>query len=413
MDKASLVPFGKIERYQKPRRLGKKEPHARSTIIARWDVLLPIIGDTIATMPQLRNRLQELVNQRDKEIRISRSEFDQLGTLLGSISDVWTSFVAEAKASIRERLETWHQGSRRGMFRLLVLMAGVIIENRRARSGEDLRSKGLGGMIKKALKLVSNGSIEAKPGSLYVAINDFASDDLISNYDLDADGPVKVTQKGKAFILGAMDALKGFLDLLSKVGLLGILKQEHLTDAKSINDAIFEVATPAIDSDALARMTATFQAMIDAIAASPAFKGARDVDVKADIDSWQDSLNRGIIDVFILGSFLSRPSYGNALIIDAEAALGIPTGTLYPKLRDFHERGLISPIPEGERLASLNKAVAKSQGPRKVYYDITSRGALYLLAIASLHFADLSAFLKFTQDLLGCVVEPVPATKSK
>ncbi len=413
MDKANLVPFGKIERYLKPRRLGKKEPHARSTMITRWDVISPVISIALATMPQLRNRLQEVVSQRDKEIKISRDEFEQFGTLLDNISGVWTTFVGEAKAAIRERLETWQKGSRRGMFRLLVLMIGVVVEGRRARSGEDLKSKGLGGLIKKTLKQASNDSMEAKPGSLYVAIKDFASDDLISNYDLDANEPVKVTQKGKSFILAAMDVLKGFLDLLSKVGLFGTLRQEHLADGKTINDDIFKLATPAVDLNALTQAIGKLPEMMAEIAASSSFTGVKGMDVKEDIRLWQDNLNRGIIDVFILGSFLSRPSYGNALILEAEAALGIPTGTIYPKLRDLHERGLISQITDEERLASLNKAAQKSQGSQKVFYDITARGAFYLLAIAGFHFADLGVFLKFTQDLMESVVEPAPATKSK
>ncbi len=413
MDKANLVPFGKIERYQKPRRLGIKEPHARSTIITRWDVILPVISDAIGKMPQLQNRLQELVGQRDKEIKISKNEFEQFGSLLDSISDAWTAFEGNAKTAIMERLETWHQGSRRGLFRLLVLMVGVIIESRKASSGEDLKSKGFGGLIRNALKLASNGSIEAKPGSLYIAINDFTSDDLISNYDLNANEPVKVTRKGKAFILAATHILKGFLDLLSVVGLLGTLKQENLAEGKNINDDIFKMATPAVDLNTLTQAITKLPNMIDAITASTAFKDARGVDVKEAIHSWQDNLNRGIIDTFILGTFLIRPSYGNALILEAETALGIPTGTLYPKLKDLHERDLIFQITNEDRLASLNKDSPKSQGPQKVYYDITSRGALYLLSITCFLFADLSVFLKLTQDLLECVAEPMTTIKSK
>jgi DNA-binding PadR family transcriptional regulator len=176
---------------------------------------------------------------------------------------------------------------------------------------------------------------------------------------------------------------------------------------------MFEVATPPVDLAALMKNIARFPSSIDSIAASPAFKDARGVDVKGAIGSWQDNLNRGIIDVFILGSFLSSPSYGNALILEAEAVLGIPTGTLYPKLKDLSSRGLIQSITDEERLNLLNKSAPKTQGPPKVYYDITSRGALYLLSITSFHLADLTVFLKFTQDLLECVVEPGPATKPK
>ncbi len=413
MDKANLVPFGSIERYQKPRRLGIREPHVRSTVIARWDVLLPVIEDVLVAMPQLRNRIQELVSQPGKEIKISRGEFEQLGSFLDSISSSWATFVSTATAAVSERLETWHQGSRRGLFRLLVLMAGAVIEGQQTRSGKALESKGFGGAINKALKQASNGTLEAKPGSLYIAIKDFMSAALISNYDLNANGPISVTKKGEAFIIAAINALKGFLDLLSKVGLLGSLKQEHLADGKSINDAIFKRKTPAVDLNELTKAIAKLPVMIESIAASAAFKGARDVDIRDEIDSWQDNLNRGVIDVFILGTLLSRPSYGNALILEAEAVLGIPTGTLYPKLKDFRERGLISTITDSDKLASLNKATQRSQGPPKVFYDITPRGALYLLAVASLHLADLSVFLKFTQELMDIVVEPVPAVKSK
>ncbi|MEX2726086.1 MAG: hypothetical protein Q6353_002430, partial [Candidatus Sigynarchaeum springense] len=77
MDKVNLIPFGIIERYQKPRRLGMKEPHVRSTVITRWDVLYPVIGDVLAKSSQLQSRVQEIVSQPGKEIKISRGEFDQ------------------------------------------------------------------------------------------------------------------------------------------------------------------------------------------------------------------------------------------------------------------------------------------------------------------------------------------------
>ncbi|MEX2684108.1 MAG: PadR family transcriptional regulator [Candidatus Sigynarchaeota archaeon] len=413
MDKVNLIPFGIIERYQKPRRLGMKEPHVRSTVITRWDVLYPVIGDVLAKSSQLQSRVQEIVSQPGKEIKISRGEFDQFGAFLDGISSVWKAFLDVATAVISERLETWHQGSRRGLFRLLVLMAIAIMEGRQRKSGKSLKSKGLGGAINKAFKEASNGIMMAKPGSLYIAIKDFVSDDFLADYDLAANGPITMTKKGKAFIIAGMEAMRRIFDLLGKIGLLNSLKQEHLEYGKGINDRIFKKPVQLVDMNALVQSIAKLPAMITAISASPAFEGARDVSVKAEIASWQDNLNRGILDVFILGSLLAWPSYGNALIREAESVLDIPTGTLYPKLEDFHERGLILPVTNVEKLALLNKTAQKTQGPKKLFYEITPRGALYLLAVVSLQLADLNVFLKLSQELVDTVVEPKPASKPK
>nr|MDO8085275.1 helix-turn-helix transcriptional regulator [Candidatus Sigynarchaeum springense] len=407
MDKANLIPFGIIERYMKPRRLGIREPHARSTVIIRWDVLFPVISEAIATIPQLRSRVQGIVSQPGAEVKISRSEFDQFGALLDAISSAWTTFLDAAMIAIGERLKKWHKGSRRGLFRLLVLMASAIIEGQRAKLGKSLASRGLGGAINKALKEKSNGTMEAKPGSLYVAIKDFVSEDFISCYDIDTNMPIKVTKKGEAFIIAAMGSMNRFFDLLNKVGLLGSLNQAHLVYGKSINEAIFKRAMQMVDLNALIQGIAKLPAIITAISASTAFKGAQDENVKVEIDSWQDNLNRGILDVFILGTLFFRPSYGNALIRDAESVLDIPTGTLYPKLENFHTRGLISHVTDSGKLAALNKAVQKSQGPQKMFYDITPRGAIYLMAILSLHLVDLDVFLKFSQELMDTVVGAV------
>ncbi|MBN2151403.1 MAG: PadR family transcriptional regulator [Candidatus Lokiarchaeota archaeon] len=405
MDKAVLIPLGYIERYQKPRRLGIREPHVRSTILARWDVLLPVIDEALIKTPQLRGKLEQLVGHPGAEVKVSRGEYDQFGALLDAISGSWTAFLADATEAIQDRLATWHQGSRRGLFRLLVLMAGVTFEG--------LKSKGFGGAINKAIKDASNGAMEAKPGSLYVAIKDFTSGAYIANYDVDAKKPIWVTAKGKAFIIAAMNTLKSFFDLLRKVGFLDSLRQEHIAGGKGINDAMLKKDTFPVDLDALRQAVAKLPEMVGSIGSSPAFEGASDVNVRGEVESWQDNVNRGAIDIFILGALLSRPMYGNALISEAEAVLGIPTGTLYPKLKDFKERGLVSPVSDGSKLASLNEAARTSQGPPKVFYEITPRGALYLVAVASLYLADLAVFMKLGQALLMKVHEPGPAPKSK
>jgi len=113
------------------------------------------------------------------------------------------------------------------------------------------------------------------------------------------------------------------------------------------------------------------------IAASSSFTGVKGVDVKEDIRSWQDNLNRGIIDVFILGSFLSRPSYGNALILEAEAALASHGHPLPQIAGIFMERGLISQITDEERAASrVTKPRRTAKDRKRCNYDITVRGLL-------------------------------------
>lgn len=412
MDKAHLPPIGSIQRFTRSRPLRKTEYFARSTIMIRWEVVQLAIAEAMKnTSPKMQQCIEGLIVQRDKEIQIARDEYDQLAALLASIDTTWKSHAAAASSTLKILLKKWKHGSRRGLFRLLLLLVIAIIENEHRDSGKYLVSRGLGGLINKRIMVASNGSIQAKPGSLYVAIDDLMSAGLVTGYDRAANTIVSLTQRGKIFIIESMRKIKSYLELMGTTKLFTQLNPEHIDGSKAIINELLGLNTLDVEMTVILQSMLRFPAMIDAIAASPGFMASQDAGIKVLLESWLENLNRGFLDLFILGRFMARPSYGNAIIDDAEEVLGIPTGTLYPKLHELHARELIFEISNEKRLVELYKEIKKKRGPRIKFYDITTRGALYLLSITSLYLADLNVFLKLCQDLMERVVRPVPSPK--
>lgn len=409
MDKVQIVPFGSIERFQRPRRLGKKEPNMRSSIVTRWDTIFPEFEAILETAPQLRDRLKDAIQQRNMELILSRGEYDQLDDILEKINEVWLAYLDDAKNFIKEKIVAWQKGSRRGYFRLLLLMILLLLEDDHLREKIKLNAKGLGGMIKAKLESISGRAIEAKAGSLYVALDDFEQEDLIVNYKavVEKNAPVSVTDRGCAFILEALKSMQSCLTLLTKAGIFFSIGQENFDSAKSLNEAFLGKTFSSIDIGEILLNIASLESNITAFNESPRFIGLNNENVKTIISNWQDNMNRGIIDIFILGKFFVGPCYGNALIAEAENSLEFQAGTLYPKIKDFVDKGFIIKVTDEEQITALSEATPKKQGPQKNFYDITALGALYFMSMLAIFVVDLNVFFNLSRELLERINPPL------
>jgi hypothetical protein len=106
MDKVQLVPFGNLERFQVPRRLGKKEPHVRSSMILRWETLYPVLEEPLKANPQLKDRLKEAIQHKDKELSLSRNDYEQFNGLITKIEENWKIFLDKSKENIKDKVIT-------------------------------------------------------------------------------------------------------------------------------------------------------------------------------------------------------------------------------------------------------------------------------------------------------------------
>ncbi|HME52690.1 MAG TPA: hypothetical protein VKM55_10765 [Candidatus Lokiarchaeia archaeon] len=409
MDKVQIAPFGSLERFQRPRRLGKKEPNLHSSLITRWETISPEFEPILQATPLLKDRVREAVQQRDKEISLSRGEYDQLPGFLDKLNEAWSAYLDLAGPSLKDRIVTWQRSSRRGFFRLLLLLILLVLEDTHEREGKKLDAKGLGGMIKSMLESISKGAIEAKAGSLYVALEDFEQDELIVNYKtiIEKNAPVFVTDRGYAFIFEALKVMKSYLALLDNAGIFASARQDNLDGAKGVNEMLLGKKFSTMDIGEISNDITSLASLIKSLEESSRFSAAKNENVKELIANWQDNLNRGIIDVYILGKFFVGPCYGNALIAEAEASLDFQAGTLYPKIKDLVNKGFIIKVTDDEQIAILSKATPKKQGPQKSFYDITTLGALYFMSIFAMFMVDLNVLFNLSLELLERVNPPL------
>nr|MDO8112393.1 hypothetical protein [Candidatus Sigynarchaeota archaeon] len=382
----------------------------RSSVILRWETISLKLDEAIKIAPQLIDKLKQSIQQKDKDIPVTRSEYDQLNGVLAKIAEIWPQFINATLDGFHKtnKVASWHDGSRRGYFRLLILMILLLLDRNHAKGGKALSPKGFAGMIEKTLDSISGKFIYVKKGSLYAAIESFESDGLITRREsaTESNASIRVTDRGSAFILNALNAFNACLELLGKAGIFASIRQENLTSVKPINETVLKSTQPQIEISIVLQNITTLKKSNDALKAFFSPKDSNLADVKVLVEAWQDNINRGIIDIFVLGKFFAGPCYGNALISEAESSLKFQAGTLYPKIEDMISKGFIQKVINQEQLLALNKNAAKKQGPQKLYYDITATGAVYFISILGLFITDLNVFFNLARELTNSVIEP-------
>lgn len=396
MDRAELTPIGHVRRIQASRLGFVPVYRVQSTVLLRWDVITRHFAGALKPVEKVLPVLRNAVSNPGKELNVSRGEFDQVKDALRLLHQAWAAGLGAMAPALGERLGAWFTNSRRGYFRLVVLACVAALQHGSEQGGRSLLSKGLGGSIKKALRIASDGQTDAKAGSLYIALEAFDESGLVTGVKGDEHAIVSVTQAGMALLDKQLASITALFMAFDRIGILDRAAQDIVDAAVRLASDLGMTLPPVNDAGKVrARMRAMIKDVASRDAPVPTVGTGAGPGVDALHADWLANFNRGTVDLLVLGTVLAGPSYGNRIIKDAAGSLKFQAGTLYPRLADLVSAGLLEKIPP-VTLKSL-----PDQGPERQFYDITPAGAIFFMLAWVTFLNDVRTLFTLLDEIRG------------
>jgi DNA-binding PadR family transcriptional regulator len=406
-NKINIVPFGEL-RLSQVSRLGIVTGHRiQSTLVIRWPAFSLAFGGVLSSFPAITDPLKRALANRGKDQNITRGEYDQLGNAFDAMSQYWERYIAARRNANRKRVLKWLDSSRRGFFRLVLLLAILYLDKAAVVAGNKLLAKGLASAAKHKIESASGGLAAIKAGSLYIALTSFEKQGLLDTES----GIATLTPRGLKFLSKILEALtpliKAFQDqTISENSPQRVVEAGRPMLAEILKkpaDSLKFADFASISSDLLAKISQVLPLLDQQV--------ADDYDFDAAVKDWRGDLNRGAIDMFVLGKMFAAPEYGTNLIKQARDSLGFQAGTLYPKFKEYLLEDLVYQISENDKAARLRSGTFPKRGPEKIFYDLTPQGALHFVMIWHLFLGDLRLLLNLLTDYID-LTAPKPPTQA-
>jgi DNA-binding PadR family transcriptional regulator len=398
------MPFGDIQRSTTTTKVFLKEWKLKSTIIVQWHPFARYFGDILKKHKALIDTLTRAIISPNKEITISKADFESSEALLADLDNAWMNFLGKKIPPVLSKFKKWEGNSRRGFFRLLIIFSILLLKKEKSKEGLKLMKKGLGGAIKKKMIQHSGGLLEIRGGSLYKALNVLEKSNVIRNYkkNLENGDGVLVSKKGKSLFIKILAYLLDFYKALNNLKIFSKINQSTIDDVIRILKEKDSRTTPSIKLGDIQSKIDLLDAYILKFKSNPDYTDLEEISDVTILDDWKTNINRGLVDVFILGKFFMEPSYGNAIIAGASESLQFQAGTLYPRLKIFLERyKFIEKLSDEESQEIMGKSDFSTQGPSKVFYRITILGAFYFCFMVTILLSDLNTVLNMVNDFKG------------
>lgn len=395
------MPIGDIQRETTTTKVFLKEWKIKSTIIVQWHPFARYFGEILKKHKALIDILTKAIINPNKEISISKSEFEKSEALLADLNKAWMNFLEKKIPPTLNNFKKWESNSRRGFFRLLIIFSILLLKKEKSKKGEKLMKKGLGGAIKRTLIKHSSGLLEIRGSSLYKALDKLEKSNLIRNYKKNRENGegILISKKGRSLFIKILAYLLDFYKALNKLKIFFKINQSTMDDVIRIMKEKDSRAIKAIEMGDVQSKLDLLDQFILKFKQDPNYTDLEQISDATILDDWKTNINRGLVDVFILGKFFMNPSYGNEIISDASNSLQFQAGTLYPRLKLFSETyNFIEKLSDEESQEIMGKNDFSTQGPSKVFYRITILGGFYFCFMINLLVSDLNTLLNMVSE---------------
>ncbi|MHA1684647.1 MAG: PadR family transcriptional regulator [Promethearchaeota archaeon] len=408
-DHVDLNPFGVLSQQQVSRI--PRSWAIRSSSCLRWEIVDEFFEEAFKEDPVMKDLVKQSMVMPNTDHGISKSEFDSNKEKFDNLHEMWSKKFKGILQDLLPLLKAWKNNERRGMFRYLVLFTILLLSKTANRDGSYLHNKKLGGMIKKRLLDASENFIDAKAGSLYSAMDRFKERSMVKISHLGGKKTemVELSVKASKFLKDGLEIINKMLEKVDQLSIHEIYSQDVINRL----DAFLEASTLQLEGlelnarvkekyPVIIQQIVNFKHLIYDINSQSPFKDIR-VENSGDnqrILDWKSDLNRGLIDIFILGILLKRPSYGNEIIAKGKEGLDFKAGTLYPKLQEWCSAGLIRKVARERVVNIIERESYPKRGPDKKFYDLTLKGAIYYLFIFTFFLKDMMGLFNLFHDFL-------------
>ncbi|MBD3188017.1 hypothetical protein GF325_14365 [Candidatus Bathyarchaeota archaeon] len=414
-DRLPLEPFGSIEKLQTSRLM--RQYAVKSTLRIEWNVIQAFFEERVED-DESRDALKRAIQARGEDANVSRQLYEKLSNTFSNLGKEWNNFIKSILQDLIPMAGKWHHQASRGYFRLLLIVAIFLQAAYAALRGGSVHKNGLGGRLKRALEHHSKGFTKTRAGSLYSALERFEQNGLIrSKQDQDQEILILSPLAYTVMELG----LKSVGIIASEIHETGVFKvidarlmgklEEIARSMEKIAKAI-KIGLP-IPHERVINNLRTMNDSIERFRGSSFFmRNATKitVDQVGARKQLKSDLNRGMLDIYVLGLFLDEAQYGGAIIDHASKSFRFTAGTLYPKLQNWLDEGFIAEISPERAVDIMKKGSFPKKGPEKKFYKITIPGMVYLSLIVIIFLKDLHVLFNLLDEYFD-VVERAPDSK--
>ena len=403
MVRRNFVPFGSLEGTSK-RTFLTMNYNLVSQLIIPWEIFHGYFKQDLEKFPQVVELFKNAISS-NKEQSVSKSEFEVVNNAINALADTWDGFIIEARGELWKRIRDWHTGSRRGYFRFVLLLTLTVLYYEAKTTDMPVYAKGLGGEINSRIKKESNGILEAKAGSLYVAIQKFEDIGLLEHYT-DVNGkiekkiPLVLTEKGHAYLFGMIQELHKFLEDLRNKNIATVADVGILNSAITLLNEWNKQGNPYFPLDGIPDEIDKFPELVEHVQEKwKVYMNPFEIEINELIERWKSNFTRGIVDIYILGQLMKRPGYGKGLFRNSNFFDNFQSGTVYPKISDFMDESFLNEIIGKKRKDLVRENKYPAQGPQKMFYICSISGAFYFMLLWVLFLSDLKILFKLIKAL--------------